>query len=141
MDHRRRDRPVTDQPKGAIPNDGKTPHNPRWTLNGPGRFEINQAEQPERIDLGEIPINDRILPIANNPRQFPRVFARPVAVEDIPPACPHCRLVGGGHTPMCITQLAQQITTYTSVTDGGLAEAGYQPIGYIVGDGPTTRED
>lgn len=35
-------------------------------------------------------------------------------VEDMPPACPHCRLIGGGHTHSCITQLPQQITTYSS---------------------------
>lgn len=26
--------------EGTQPNDGKTPHNPRWTLSGPGRYEL-----------------------------------------------------------------------------------------------------
>lgn len=44
--------------EGTTPNDGKTPHNPRWTFNGPGRFEVEAVPRDDlsvRIELWHHP--------------------------------------------------------------------------------------
>lgn len=45
-------------PEGTIPNDGKTPHNPRWTFSGPGSFKVEALPDDDlsvRVELWHHP--------------------------------------------------------------------------------------
>lgn len=77
--------------------------------------------QPEPIDLGQLPVNDRILPIIDQPQQYPA----------IPPPGPNATLIGG-----IVTQRFIDAAASGRLTAGGMAEAGWRDIGTIAGDGP-----
>lgn len=88
---------------------------------------------PDRIDLGEIDVSEIVQ--ALTPEGTETVTVEPVT----DPA----EIAAVFTTSIEAGQLRHPFDSpLGSITDGGLAEAGYQPIGYIVGDGPTiTPED